>query len=274
MSDAAGVPSAPDVAPDLTGPQGERLETGRWDAVRVGLAVALYGLAVVLGYLVLGTPQVRRLSWALVAACFGVAGLVVLLARSRGGRSLMVRWAVPLVAFMVGWACVAAVFTWSYSARLPGVFIVVFGLLALADVILVLLSLRALPRDRKVGVLGLLVIGLMWMPVFIGPPETTVRRLRMELAAPSLVKEAQSILHDPSKAKDNGPFIAYDGRGGRVVGWLRGQGFLGRGPGVVWDPEDVLEPHGSARTNDGYPWLLTGDWCEPIVDDWLYCDLR
>ena len=86
----------------------------------------------------------------------------------------------------------------------------------------------------------------MWIPLLIGPAETTVRRLRVELAAPSLVEEAQRVLADPSKAEDMGPFIASEvDRAGRVVGWLVGPGFLGEGPGLVWDPEGVLDPSGA-----------------------------
>jgi hypothetical protein len=244
----------------------------RRDAALVGLAVASYALGVGLAYLVLDTPQVRRLSWALTAACIVFAVLAVVLARSRGARALMVRWAAPLVAFVVGWACVGAVVTWSFPASGTGWFIL--ALLVVADLFLVVFSLIAVARDWKVGVLGLLVIGLMWIPVSFGPSETTVRRLRVELAAPSLVEEAQRVLDDPSTAKDMGPFIAYDESEGRVVGWLIGPGLLGRGPGLVWDPEGVLRPRGSAQTLDGYPWYLSGYACEPIVDDWLYCDLR
>jgi len=36
----------------------------------------------------------------------------------------------------------------------------------------------------------------------------------------------------------------------------------------------VLDGNGSARTKDGYPWFLYGTMCEPIVDDWLYCNMR
>jgi hypothetical protein len=227
-----------------------------------------------LAYLVLHFPQVRRLSWALAAAGIVFAVLAAVLARSRGARALMVRWAAPLIAFVVGWACVAAVMTWSFEASGTGWFILV--LLVVIDVLLVVpLAYIAVARDWKVGVTGLLVIGLMWIPVFFGPSEPTVRRLRVELAAPSLVKDAQRVLDDPSKAKDAGPFIAYDDNGGRVVGWLIGPGFLGEGPGLVWDPEGVLQPRGLVGTREPhYPWVVSGDTCEPIVDDWLYCALE
>ena len=272
VNDAAPLPSAEGVGPSSTGLQRTRPETGRRDAALVGLAVASYALAVALAYLVLHTPQVRRLSGALAAACIVFAVLAVVLARSRGARALMVRWAAPLVAFVVGWACVSAVVTWSLPASGTGGFILV--LLVVADLFLVVFSLIAVARDWKVGVLGLLVIGLMWIPVLVGPSETTVRKLRVELAAPSLVEEARRVLDDPSKAKDLGPFIAYDESEGRVVGWLIGPGFLGEGPGLVWDPEGVLQPRGSAGTRDGYPWFISGDTCEPIVGEWLYCDLQ
>jgi hypothetical protein len=277
MNDAAGVPSAPDAAPNSPAPQDKPPERGRREVILVGLAVTAYGLGVALGYLVIGTPQVRRLSWALIAACLGFAGVVVLLARSRAGRALVARWAVALVAFMVGWIRIAGVVTWAYSPSIPGEFFFILVLVAFADVFLVMWSLLiALQHDWKVGVLGLVIIGLMWIPVVFGPPETTVRRIRMELAAPSLVKEARGVLRDPSKAKDSGPFIAYDEDGrGRVVGWPRGGGFLGRGPGVVWDPEGVLDQDSSsAHTDDGYPRSINGYACEPIVDDWLFCGLR
>jgi hypothetical protein len=272
VNDAAALPSAGVVGPGSTGSEPKRRETSRRDAALVGLAVASYTLAVGLAYLVLATPQVRRLSWALTAACVASAVLAVVLARSRGARALIVRWAAPIVAFVVGWGCVGAVVTWSFPASITGWFIL--ALLVVADVFLVAFSLIAVARDWKVGVLGLLVIGLMWIPIFVGPSESTVRRLRVELAAPSLVEEARRVLDDPSKAKDMGPFIAYDESQGRVVGWLIGPGLLGRGPGLVWDPEGVLRPRGSAHTLEGYRWDISGYACEPIVDDWLYCDLR
>ena len=234
VNEAGALPSADAVGPSSTGLQRTPPETGRRDAALVGLAVASYALAVALAYLVLHAPQVRRLSWALAVACIVSAVLAVVLARSRGARALMVRWAAPLVAFVVGWACVSAVVTWSFEASGTGWFILV--LLVVADLFLVVFSLIAVARDWKVGVLGLLVIGLMWIPVLVGPSETTVRKLRVELAAPSLVEEAQRVLDDPSKAKDMGPFIAYDESEGRVVGWLIGRGFLGEGPGLVMGP--------------------------------------
>lgn len=273
VDDSGGPPSPEAVGPSSPRSQVERRESGWLDAVLVGLAVASYGLAVALAYLVLDTPQVRRLSWALIVACLGLAGLALLLARSRGAREVTARWAVPLVAFVVGWACVGAVVTWSFPASAEGWFIL--ALLVVADLILVVLSLVAAARDWKVGVLGLLVVGLLWIPVFVGPSETTVRRLRVELAAPSLVDQALRVLADPSKAEDRGPFIAYAENGdGRVVGWLNGVGLLGRGPGLVWDPGGVLQSGGSANTRDGYPWHIRGHTCERILDDWLYCDLR
>jgi hypothetical protein len=43
---------------------------------------------------------------------------------------------------------------------------------------------------------------------------------------------------------------------------------------LIWDPEGVLDAGGFASTTDGYPWLLDGDMCQPVVDDWLYCNMR
>lgn len=275
VDDAAGLPSADPVGPNSSvAPARGGLETGRSDTALVGLAVASYVLGVALAYLVLVTPQVRRLSWALIGAWIVFAVLAVVLARSRRAHALLVRWAVPLIALVIGWTCVGAVVTWSFPQS-EGTGWLILALLVVADLILVVFSLVAVVRDRKVGVLGLLIIGLLWLPALIGPAETTVLRLRVELAAPSLVEEAQRVLDDPSKAKDMGPFIASDDdRAGRVVGWLIGPGFLGEGPGLVWDPEGVLRASGAAGTDDGYPWVIYGYACEPIVDAWLYCDLQ
>jgi hypothetical protein len=235
---AAGVSSAHDVSPNSCGSQLGRTEKSWRRFVLVGLAVTTYGLAVTLGHLVLIAPEVRRLNGLLVAACLGFGGLAMAAARSRGARGLTVRWAVPLVALTAGWACVAGIVTWSYRATdMDGV--AALFLRAVVDVFLVVLSLLAVARDWKAGALGLLPISLTWTAVFFGPSESTARRVRVELAARTLVKEAERVLEIRRRRRIWAVCrVRGVGRpslhGRRVVGWLIAPGILDEGLGLVW----------------------------------------
>ena len=256
---------------DGSPPDGRRVRT-RHVALAL-LAVAAYAVTVAAALSSLTTPRVDRAHPVLVVGLVVLARACMALVRSPGLRAVLARWSSPLTALASGWPACAVVLTWS-SFDL-GIALVLFGFVAVMHVAWLGTGFPfPWAENKPARVIGLAVVVATWLCVLVGPPETALRQVRVRLAAPTLARDAARVRDEPSLAQDMGPFVAYDGEGGRVVGWLIGSGFLGRGPGIVWDPDGVLAGAGQARTRDGYPWALGGSSCEVVIEDWLYCYMR
>jgi hypothetical protein len=261
-------------------PPGESLDSDveprRIDGLLVVAAVLFLAGSICLALLVFVDPMVSRFGWLFgVCSAAGVAS-TALVARRPGAGVVARRWEVPLVGLAMGFPLIAARLTWS----LPDLVLVVLVLLYLVpllivDVAVVIIAVATIPRNWRVGLVGVLVPIITWTAIVGVIPDGISRRARIELAAPDLIDDAEVLLASPRAADAQDPFVAHEDDGsGRVVGWPIGWGFLGRGPGLIWDPDGVLMPDGLAQTTDGYPWFIYGSSCERIVDDWLYCNMR
>lgn len=240
------------------------------DLLVVGSAMAVSASAA-LGLVVFVDPAVSRLGWAFALSVAAAVGGTAVVCRRATARAVARRWSGPLIGLALGLPYIVTRATWSSPpwmlALLP--FLVV---LFIAHFVLVCVSASELRTNRRVGVAGFVVVAASWASI-LGPlPDSTLRRARVSLAAPDLVVEAQALLERPPRSAPQGAFVATAPEGaGRVVGWPIGTGMLGNGEALVWDPDGVLGPDGAARTTGGYPWLVDGRSCQPIIDDWRYC---
>lgn len=245
---------------------------GAIDRLLVVVVVGALCSSQVLFLLVHVPPKVSRLQWALVAALGATAVSTVLCALRAGARRVALQWAFPGIGLVCGIWIPALSLTWSHPAWvLTLLFPLIFTVLY--DAHLLLYSLLTLRRRRLRAVAGLFAVAATWAPSQLAPSDVTLRRARVELAAPDLVAMGEAALAADQPSDHTGPFVAQAGDG-RVVGWQIGMGLLGKGTGLVWDPAGHLASTDFAGTTHGYPWSISSRFCEQITEAFFSCPMR
>lgn len=245
------------------------------DVLLLLATVAAGSVGVVLLLLVAPVPRADRLWPVLLLALVMLGGGIELSRRRPTTRRIARRWRMPLVAWGSGFPAVAAVATWPINIGF-----LLFAYLCLLVVVDLVLLGRVVAKRRSdplVALVGLVPIVLTWV-LMLGdvPTEETARRMRVELAAPDLVADAQQALADLD-GTDGALFVAADRAATRhLAGWVVLSPLLAisNGVGLVWDPDGLLKSGQDFGTVDGYPWFFDQDSCERIVDDWYECVLN
>jgi hypothetical protein len=220
-----------------------------WDGPLVVGAVAASYTTVLLAYLVRFHPVVKSLTIPLVVAAVGTVLITTLAYRRARTRRLARSWRMPILGLLVAAPLVAWRVTW---ALVPPAWALVLLAVALSTVIvhtaLLYWSASYLKSDWRRALIGVLVVAISWTCIVWVPALIDVRRIRVELAAATLVTQAEALLDDPQPAGEQGAFIAVSTTGNtRVVGWRRGLGFLGNGKGWCGTPLESSRRVGTPR---------------------------
>lgn len=240
--------------------------------VLVLLSVLIFCTFAALSLMVLVDPVVNRFQGAFATAGVAVVGMLSLVARRPEARMVVRRWLVPVVALGLGLPYIAIRLTWSYPDW--GLILLPFLLVAgVGHLVLLVVAVARLDSTPLVAVATIIAIAATWLSLF-GVPEDAARDIRVSLASDGLEVEANALLAAPQPSGPHGPFVLTNDRAQRAVGWQIGSGFLGRGEGLIWDPDGILARRGRAQTRDGYPWFLDARFCEQVIDDWIYCSMR